>query len=51
MPHPEAFNHWTNHPNWPRIKETKKRRKDNTASVITPGIRLLQNAVAYIRNK
>jgi len=51
MPHPEAFNHWTNHPNWPRIKEKKKRQKDNTPSVITPGIRLFQNAVAFIRNK
>lgn len=51
MPHPEAFNHWTNHPNWPRIKEKNKRRKDNTTPVITPGIRLFQNAVAFIRNK
>ena len=51
MPHPEAFNHWTNHPNWPRIKEKKKRKKYNTASVITPGIRIFKNAVAFIRDK
>lgn len=51
MPHPEAFNHWTNHPDWPRIKEKKKRRKSNTASAITPGIRLFQNAVTFIRNQ
>lgn len=51
MPHPEAFNHWTNHPDWPRIKEKRKRRKDNTAPFITPGIRLFQNAVTFIRNQ
>lgn len=51
MPHPEAFNHWTNHPDWPRIKEKKKREKNNTASVVTPGIRLFQNAVTFIRNQ
>jgi len=51
MPHPEAFNHWVNHPDWPRIKEMKKRRKDFTESVITHGVRLFQNAIAFIRNK
>jgi phosphoribosylformylglycinamidine synthase I len=51
MPHPEAFNHPTNHPDWPRLKEKQKRRQENTESVPTPGIRLFQNAVAYIRNK
>ena len=51
MPHPEAFNHWTNHPDWPRIKENKKRGKSNTTSAITPGIRLFQNAVTFIRNQ
>ena len=51
MPHPEAYNHWTNHPNWPRIKEMKKRRKNNTTPVITPGIQLFKNAVAFIGNR
>ena len=27
MPHPEAYNHFTNHPDWTRIKEEKKREK------------------------
>jgi len=49
MPHPEAFNHPVNHPDWPRIKEKKKRLKENTASVITPGVRLFQNAIAFIQ--
>ncbi|MGA7144336.1 MAG: phosphoribosylformylglycinamidine synthase subunit PurQ, partial [Desulfobacterales bacterium] len=51
MPHPEAFNHPTNHPDWPRIKEKQKRSRENTESVPTPGIRLFQNAVTFIRNK
>jgi phosphoribosylformylglycinamidine synthase I len=51
MPHPEALNHWTNHPDWPRIKENEKRGKNKTASAVTPGIRLFQNAVTFIRNQ
>jgi phosphoribosylformylglycinamidine synthase subunit PurQ / glutaminase len=51
MPHPEAFNHLTNHPDWPRFKEKQKRGLENTESFPTPGIRLFQNAVAFIRNK
>jgi phosphoribosylformylglycinamidine synthase subunit PurQ / glutaminase len=51
MPHPEAFNHPTNHPDWPRIREKQKRKREYTESVPTPGIRLFQNAVAFIRNK
>lgn len=37
MPHPEAFNHYTNHPRWMReeVKET--------------GMRIFENAVRYIR--
>jgi phosphoribosylformylglycinamidine synthase subunit PurQ / glutaminase len=51
MPHPEAFNHPTNHPDWPRIKEKQKRGQEKIESTPTPGIRLFQNAVAFIRNK
>jgi phosphoribosylformylglycinamidine synthase len=49
MPHPEAFNHYTNHPNWTRDKEVLKRQKKTTSQVQTPGIRIFQNAVAYMR--
>ncbi len=28
MPHPEAYNHFTNHPDWTRNKEKAKRSKD-----------------------
>ena len=50
MPHPEAFNHWTNHPDWTQIKEKKKRRQGKTEFGLTVGIRLFQNGVEYIRN-
>ncbi len=50
MPHPEAFNHWTNHPDWTRIKENNKRRQAKTESDPTVGIQLFKNAVEYIRN-
>ncbi len=49
MPHPEAYNHWTNHPDWTRHAETCKRRGKPTGLDLTPGVRLLQNAVNYIR--
>lgn len=51
MPHPEAFNHWTNHPDWPRIKEEIKRHGHRTKQDLTLGVRIFQNAVDYIRNK
>jgi phosphoribosylformylglycinamidine synthase len=50
MPHPEAFNHFTNHPNWTRIKEKMKRKSQGIATGPTAGIRMLQNGVDYIRN-
>jgi len=49
MPHPEAYNHWLNHPDWTRTKEklTRKNLKMDTGP--TSGIRMFQNAVDYIR--
>jgi phosphoribosylformylglycinamidine synthase len=51
MPHPEAFNHWTNHPDWTRSKEKRKRKHGKADSGPTVGIRLFQNAVEYIRSR
>lgn len=53
MPHPEAFNHPTNHPTWTRRRETERRKGiDNQAgSMETPGIRLFRNGVDYIRDR
>lgn len=47
MPHPEAFNHWTNHPDWMRLKEKVKRGKAAMPTSETPGVRIFKNAVAY----
>ncbi len=44
MPHPEAFNHFTNHPNWTRLKREGK----IINSEQTPGIRMFKNAVEYL---
>ena len=51
MPHPEAFNHWTNHPDWTRKKERLKRSKMPIDSGFTLGIRMFQNAVEFIRER
>jgi phosphoribosylformylglycinamidine synthase I len=49
MPHPEAYNHWTNHPEWPLLKETLKRRGELPPSGLTPGLKVLANGVNYFR--
>lgn len=49
MPHPEAYNHWTNHPDWTRNKEIAKRRGANPDEDLTVGIRMLKNGVDFIR--
>lgn len=47
MPHPEAYNHWTNHPDWTHSKEKTKRGLAPMPPEITPGIRIFKNAVEY----
>jgi phosphoribosylformylglycinamidine synthase len=49
MPHPEAFNQWSNHPDWPRHKERVRRGLAPEPEPITPGIRLFKNAVDYFQ--
>jgi phosphoribosylformylglycinamidine synthase len=50
MPHPEAYNHWTNHPNWPFLKERSKRHQQQfPPTALTPGIQLFKKAVDYLR--
>jgi phosphoribosylformylglycinamidine synthase I len=48
MPHPEAYNHPTNHPNWTRLKEQLKRQGGLLDSGPTIGIRLFKNGVDYV---
>ncbi|MCG8685085.1 MAG: phosphoribosylformylglycinamidine synthase subunit PurQ [Desulfobacterales bacterium] len=49
MPHPEAYNHFTSHPDWPRRKEEAKRKGKAPEEGITTGIKLFENGVNYIR--
>lgn len=49
MPHPEAFNHWSNHPDWPRRKERVKRGLAPPMDSVTPGIQIFKNAVEYFQ--
>ncbi len=51
MPHPEAFNHWTNHPDWTRMKEAMKRQGQSIQPELTAGVQLLKNGVDYIKHK
>ncbi|MBR9980867.1 MAG: phosphoribosylformylglycinamidine synthase subunit PurQ [Desulfatitalea sp.] len=48
MPHPEAYNHWTNHPQWTRTKEAAKRGQTPMPEDITPGVKIFRNAVDYL---
>jgi phosphoribosylformylglycinamidine synthase len=49
MPHPEAYNHFTNHPDWTRRREKLKRLKGSIDPGPTVGVRMFQNAVAYFQ--
>jgi phosphoribosylformylglycinamidine synthase I len=48
MPHPEAFNHWTNHPDWPRLKEYYRRRREPCPEE-GAGVQVFRNAVNYFK--
>jgi len=46
MPHPEAFNHPSNHPDWPRSRQASVRKLPGSGITKT-GIVLFENAVQY----
>lgn len=48
MPHPEAFNHFTNHPDWTRKREAGNRNKTEIRDHLL-GIRFFENAVLYLK--
>jgi phosphoribosylformylglycinamidine synthase I len=48
MPHPEAFNHFTNHPDWTFLKE-KYRREGKPMPEEGEGIKFFRNAVGYFK--
>lgn len=47
MPHPEAFNHLSNHPDWPRLKQLSMREEISSARFPATGTRIFENAVEY----
>lgn len=50
MPHPEAYNHWTNHPLWTRRADARRRKGlPAVPDGLPPGIQLFQNAVACLK--
>lgn len=48
MPHPEAFNHWTNHPDWTRMKALMKRQGQSIKPELTVATKIFKNAVDYV---
>jgi phosphoribosylformylglycinamidine synthase len=49
MPHPEAFNHYTNHPDWSRRKERLRREGGTLEGTEGDGVRVFRNAVEYLK--
>ena len=49
MPHPEAYNHYTNHPEWVVKREKMSRMNKTIEQEEGEGILLFRNAVEYIR--
>lgn len=49
MPHPEAYNHVTNHPDWTREKQRLLRQGKKLETGETVGIRLFRNGVDHIK--
>jgi phosphoribosylformylglycinamidine synthase len=49
MPHPEAYNDWTNHPDWLRQREAARRAAKPFGVGATVGIQVFRNAVAYMQ--
>src|SRR6056297_2215855 len=49
MPHPAAFNHFTNHPDWARCKALENRNKTPAEPRLTTATCMFENAVSYSR--
>lgn len=50
MPHPEAYHHFTNHPDWTYLKEDY-RRKGLPLPEEGLGVELFRNAVSYLKER
>jgi phosphoribosylformylglycinamidine synthase subunit PurQ / glutaminase len=51
MPHPEAYNDWTNHPEWLRERERARRAGRPFGIGQTVGTRMFTNAVQYLETR
>ena len=49
MPHPEAYNHYTNHPDWVMKREELARRGKGIEEEEGEGVAIFRNAVEYVR--
>ena len=49
MPHPEGYNHPTNHPDWTRRKELDRRQGVSRQTDLPVGVKILLNGVDYFR--
>jgi phosphoribosylformylglycinamidine synthase len=49
MPHPEAFNHFTNHPDWTRKMDHPLRWDKPLPDMEGDGLKIFRNAVDYVR--
>ena len=49
MPHPEAYLHPTNHPDWTRWRHMRRSNPDNVPKAV-PGTRIFENAVKFLQN-
>jgi phosphoribosylformylglycinamidine synthase subunit PurQ / glutaminase len=50
MPHPEAFNHFTNHPHWTRIHQQIRSGLSDPSTRPVTGIGMFENAVSFLRS-
>jgi phosphoribosylformylglycinamidine synthase len=50
MPHPEAYNHYTNHPDWTRRVQKLKAQGRKIEDEEGEGVKIFRNAVEYIKN-
>jgi phosphoribosylformylglycinamidine synthase I len=51
MPHPEAFHHFTNHPDWTRKREALARQGKKISDESGDGLQVFRNAVDFIREE
>ena len=51
MPHPEAFNHYTNHPDWCKKRQKMIREGVTVMPEEGEGVKIFKNAVRYMEQK